>query len=64
MSQVRFLEDPLVFLLHDFLLWRGSCSGRGFSFYQHIVDNVEISTKYWNGGEPDGINAKTKTICG
>nr|DAJ58367.1 MAG TPA: envelope glycoprotein [Bacteriophage sp.] len=29
-----------------FLLWRGSCSGRGFSFYQHIVDGVRINTKY------------------
>nr|DAZ30764.1 MAG TPA: hypothetical protein [Caudoviricetes sp.] len=33
-----------------FLLWRGSCFSGGFSFYQHIVDNVGISTRYWNGG--------------
>ena len=26
------------------------------------MDNVGISTRYWNGGEPDGINAKTKTM--
>lgn len=36
-----------------FLLGKGSCFGGGFSFYQHVVDNAWIDTRYWNGGEPE-----------